>query len=410
MFSLISTVSLEPEPVPLDVKVILVGSPLLHYLLKELDPEFADLFKVSADFDLQMSRNDENQDLYARLISNIVRKENLLHFNREAVGRLVEYSSRLAGDSEKLSTQVRSVADCIREASFWAQEKGQDIVGKEEVQQAIDAWTYRSDRIRERIQEEIHRGTIHIDTRNRVLGQVNGLSVLMLGDFMFGRPNRITARTRLGKGEVLDIEREAKLGGPIHSKGVLILCGFLSSRYALDQPLSLSASLVFEQSYGGIEGDSASSAELYALLSSLADLPLKQSLAVTGSVDQFGNVQAIGGVNEKIEGFFDTCKAQGLNREQGVLIPEANVKHLMLRKDVIDAVKEGAFHVYSIKTIDQGIELLTDVEAGQADGEGQYPADTVNGKVQKRLMEFAQKRRNYVLTNGQGGQGDTASQ
>jgi len=392
MLSLISTISLEPEPIPLDVKVALLGDPLLYYLLSVYDPDFAELFKVAADFDWQMDRNAKNQQLYARLIGGLTRKEGLRPLDRTAVARVIEHSARMVGDGEKLSTQMRVVTDLLHEADYWAGEVGRDVVTGEDVQRAIDAQIYRSDRIRERIQEEILRGTILIDTDGTKVGQVNGLSVIQLGNFAFGRPSRITARVRLGKGEVVDIEREVELGGPIHSKGVLILSGFLGARYASDRPLSLSASLVFEQSYSGVEGDSASSAELYALLSAIAQVPIKQSLAVTGSVNQYGQVQAIGGVNEKIEGFFDVCKARGLTGEQGVIIPASNVKHLMLREDVVQAASEGKFHIYPVETVDQGIELLTGMPAGEPDEEGNYPEDTFNGMVQAQLIKLAEER------------------
>jgi predicted ATP-dependent protease len=308
---------------------------------------------------------------------------------------VIERSARLAGDSEKLTMRTRNITDLLEEADYWAGENGNGTVTDSDVQRAIDAQIHRADRVRERVQEAILRDTFLIDTEGEVVGQINGLSVLQLGNFAFGRPTRITARTRLGKGQVLDIEREVELGGPIHSKGVLILSGFLGERYTSDRPLSLSASLVFEQSYGGVEGDSASSAELYALLSSIAGLPLRQSLAVTGSVNQRGQVQAIGGVNEKIEGFFDVCQARGLTGEQGVLIPASNVKHLMLRQDVVEAVEEGAFHIYPVETVDQGIEVLTGVEAGERDEEGNYPEGTVNYRVAKRLAELAEKRQSF---------------
>ena len=325
--SLVSTVSLEPEPIPLDVKVILLGERMLYYNLYEADPDFGELFKVAADFEDQMDRTVANHLLYARMIGTIARQEGLRPLDRAAVARVIEHSARLAGDAEKLSTHVHSIADVLREADYWAGEAQHHVIAAMDVQHAIDAQIRRLDRVRERIQEEIQRGTILIDTQGAAVGQLNGLSVLSMGQFAFGRPSRITARVRLGRGEVVDIEREVALGGPIHSKGVLILSAYLGARYAADRPLSLSASLVFEQSYSGVEGDSASSAELYALLSALADLPVKQGLAVTGSVNQRGQVQAIGGVNEKIEGFFDTCRAQGLTGEQGVLIPASNVKH-----------------------------------------------------------------------------------
>lgn len=391
-YGLISTVSLEPEPIPLEVKVALVGPPLLYYLLCAYDPDFGELFKVAADFAEQMDRNSDNQQLYARLIGNLVRQNDLRPFHREAVARVIEHSARLVGDAEKLSTQIQSVADLLREANYWAKQNGNGVVQAADVQRAIDSQIYRSDRLRERMQETILRDTIFIDTEGAKIGQVNGLSVIQLGTFTFGRPSRITARVQLGQGKVIDIEREVELSGPIHSKGVLILAGYLGERYGTDKPLSLSASLVFEQSYSGVEGDSASSTELYALLSAIAQVPIKQTLAVTGSVNQHGQIQAIGGVNEKIEGFFDICQARGLTGEQGVLIPAANVKHLMLRQDVISAVEEGGFHIYPVETIDQGIEILTGIPAGQRDEEGNYPEGSLNYLVEQRLREFAERR------------------
>lgn len=404
MFSLISTISLEPEPVPLQVKVVLVGNPLLYYLLKEYDPEFSKLFKVAADFDFNMQWDDAHQELFARFMAGVVEQENLMPFHRSGVARILEYSSRRVQDQSKLSTHVQSMTDLMREADFWAKEQDREAISDQDVQQAIDASIYRSDLMREHIHENIRRGVMLIDIKGWQVGQINGLSVIMLGDFMFGRPNRITARIRLGKGEVIDIEREAKLSGPIHSKGVLILSGFLGARYAADRPLSLSASLVFEQSYGGIEGDSASSAELYCLLSSIAGTPINQSLAVTGSVNQHGQVQAIGGVNEKIEGFFDVCRERELTGEQGVIIPESNVEHLMLRRDVLEAVDNGQFHIYSVQTIDQGMEILTGLAAGEPDEKGEYPTESVNGKVQKRLQELSEKREQFGAGKEQGGQ------
>ncbi len=400
-FGAISTASLEPDAIPLNVKVALLGSPLLYYLLAALDPEFPQLFKVMADFDDWMDRDGEGQRLYTRLVASLVRKEGLRPFHRDAVARVLEHSARMAEDAEKLSLRMRSVTDLLREADYWAGRNGNGVVQAEDVQRAIDARTFRSDRLRARIQEAILRETILIDTEGERVGQVNGLSVLQLGDFAFGRPSRITARVRLGSGEVVDIEREVELSGPIHSKGVLILAGFLGARYAAEQPLSLSASLVFEQSYSGVEGDSASSAELYALISAIAGVPIKQSLAVTGSVNQHGQIQAVGGVNEKIEGFFDVCRARGLTGEQGVLIPAANVKNLMLRQDVIEAVRAGQFHIYPIETVDQGIELLTGLPAGVPDEQGKYPEGTVNGMVQARLAELAEKRAAFSRAAGE---------
>ncbi len=399
MLSLVSTVSLEPEPIPLDVKIALVGEPMIYYLLSQLDPEFNELFKVAADFARRMERDKESLKVYARLIGTLAQKEDLKPLDRSGVARVIEHSARIVGDAERLTTRVRALSDLLREANYWAQQNEHSAITREDVQRAIDAQIYRIDRIRERVQESILRETILIDTKDQAVGQVNGLSVLQLGHFAFGRPTRITARTRLGKGEVIDIEREVELGGPIHSKGVLILSGYLGARYAEEEPLSLSASLVFEQSYGGVEGDSASSAELYALLSSISEIPLKQSLAVTGSINQQGQVQAIGGVNEKIEGFFDICQARGLNGEQGVLIPASNVKHLMLRHDVIEAVEAGNFHIYPVETVDQGIEILTGLPAGTQDAKGEYPEGTVNHAVQMRLVELAQKRAQFAQSD-----------
>jgi lon-related putative ATP-dependent protease len=392
---LFSTVTLEPDPIPLNVKIALVGDRLIYYLLSEYDPEFTRLFKVAADFDERFDRSDEHNQLYARLIATLVRKEQLRPFDRAGVARVLEFAARETGDSEKLSTGIERLLDLLREANHWAGKDERKVVGDAEVQQAIDAQIGRLDRVRERVQEEILRGTIAIDTEGAVVGQVNGLSVMQLGGFAFGRPSRITARVRLGKGELLDIEREVELGGPLHSKGVLILSGFLSSRYADERPLSLSASLVFEQSYGGVEGDSASSAELYTLLSAISGVPIKQCFAVTGSVNQHGQVQAIGGVNEKIEGFFDLCAGRGLTGEQGVLIPATNVKHLMVHRRVLAAVEDGRFHIYPVQTIDQGIEILTGMSAGERGTDGQYPKGSLNYRVEARLREMAEKRRAF---------------
>ncbi len=409
---LFSTVSLEPEPIPLDVKVVLLGNRLLYYLLSALDPDFDELFKVAADFDDQMSRTLEDERLYARLVATLVQKESLRPFTSRAVARVIEHSARLVGDAERLSVRMNRIVDLLREADFWANEEGAEVVEAAHVQQAIDAQTFRSDRLRQRVQEEILRETIRIETSGARVGQINGLSVIDLGNFTFGRPNRITARVWAGKGQVVDIEREVKLAGPIYSKGVLILSSFLEGRYATERPLSLSASLVFEQSYGEVEGDSASAAELFALLSAIAEVPIKQSLAVTGSVDQHGNIQAIGGVNEKIEGFFDICKARGLTGEQGVIIPRANVKHLMLRADVVEAVANGQFAIYAIETVDEGIELLMGIPAGERDESGAYPEGTLNFLVEHRLAKLAErekgKKDEEENSNGEGEQDNEA--
>jgi lon-related putative ATP-dependent protease len=396
VLSLVRTVSLEPEPVPLDVKIVLVGERLLYYLLSAYDPEFDELFKVAADFEEDMALTPETVSLYARLIGTLTQKEELRPFDRGAVARVIEQSARLTEDAEKMSAHMQSIADLLREADYWAQTQGRDVVTAEDVQDAIDAGVRRASRVRERIQEEIQRGTILIDTAGTVPGQVNGISVLQLGGYAFGRPSRITARVHLGHGRVIDIEREVKLGGPIHSKGILILSGFLGARYAPERPLSLSASLVFEQSYGAVEGDSASLAELCALLSALAEVPARQSLAITGSVNQNGQVQAIGAVNEKIEGFFDVCQNAGLSGEQGVIIPAANVKHLMLKREVVEAAEGGKFHIYPVETVDQAVEILTGLPAGERDAEGRYPEGSFNQLVEKRMIAFSEKARQFA--------------
>ncbi len=390
-FGMVSTISLEPEAIPLDIKIILIGDRGLYYSLSQFDPDFNELFKVVVDFEEEMERNRENNLLYARLIGTLAKKENLRHFDRSGVARVIERSSRMVGDAQRLSTRMQGVADLLREAHYWGKQNGDETVTATNVQQAIAAQIHRTGRIRERMQEEIERGTILIDTDGQKIGQINGLSVLSMGQFSFGRPSRITARVWLGRGKVVDIEREVELGGPLHSKGVLILTGFLSARYIPNDPLSLNASLVFEQSYGGVDGDSASSAELYALLSALAEAPINQSLAVTGSVNQHGHIQAIGGVNEKIEGFFDLCHSRKLTGSQGALIPEANVKHLMLRRDVVEAVEAGQFHIYPVASIDQGIEILTGLSAGKRDSDGNFPKGSINRRVEARLIAFSKR-------------------
>ena len=389
MYSLISTVSLEPQPIPLNIKIVLFGDRIFYYLLQEYDPEFSELFKVAADFEELIERSTDTYLLYARLIATLVRKEALLPLDRHAVARVIEYSTRLAGDGERLSMHMRSIADLLREADYWAREENHRVVMASHIQQAIDSQIRRQDRVRDRLYDAILRNTLMIDTQGAVTGQVNGLTVIELGNFFFSQPTQITATSRFGKGEFINIEREAKLSGAIHSKGILILSAFLASRYARNQPLALSASLVFEQSYGMVEGDSASLAELCALLSHLANVPIKQSLAMTGSVNQLGQAQAIGAVNEKIEGFFDICAARGLTGEQGVIIPVANIKHLMLRQNVIAAATAGQFHIYAVENIDQAITLLTNLPAGEADTNGEYPEGSLNQKVAARLNELA---------------------
>ncbi|NQV55476.1 MAG: AAA family ATPase, partial [Rhodospirillales bacterium] len=387
----VSTVSLDPEPIPLDIKLVLLGEPDLYYLLTRYDPEFRKLFKVAADFDTVMGRNPETAIHYARLAASLTAEENMRPLDAHAVARVVEFGARLADDSERLSTHMGSIADLIREADYFAAETKSKSIGTDHIQTAIDAKIYRSDRVRERLQEQIERETIVIDTDGAQIGEVNGLAVYQLDHFSFGKPSRISARVHLGRGQVVDIEREVTLGGPLHTKGVLILSSYLSSKYSKDTPLALAANLVFEQSYGGVDGDSASSTELYALISAIAEIPLKQSIAVTGSVDQNGRVQAIGGVNEKIEGFFDICNARGLTGNQGVMIPAANVKHLMLRADVVEACTNGKFAIFAVSTIDQGLEILTGMDAGVADDNGEYPLGSVNRTVLAKLAASAKK-------------------
>ncbi|HUL11367.1 MAG TPA: AAA family ATPase [Methylococcaceae bacterium] len=400
--SLISTATLEPEPIPLRLKIILIGDRLLYYLLNIYDPEFRDLFKVSADFEETYDRDSDSSALYARVIASLARRDGLRPLNKEAVIRVIEHSARLVEDAEKLTTHLRSLTDLLKEADHWASQADRRVIAQDDVQAAIDQQIHRADRLRDRIYEAIRRGSILIDTQGQTIGQINGLSVISLGDFAFGQPACITATTRLGTGKIIDIERETELGGAIHSKGVLILSNFLAARYAKAQPFSVFASVVFEQSYGMVEGDSASVAELCAILSSLADLPIKQTLAVTGSVNQHGRVQAIGGVNEKIEGFFDVCQSIGLTGDQGVIIPSANVKNLMLRQDVVEAARNGQFRVYAVDTVDQALELLTGKPIGERDPSGQFPEDSVNGRVEKRLKEWTSIRKKLARKEKEG--------
>jgi lon-related putative ATP-dependent protease len=394
-YGFISTKSLKPEPIPLDTRVILIGNPYLYQQLFILDTDFSELFKVKAEFDTTMERTEENVKKYAAFVCTICEKEKLKHLEQSALAKLIEYSQRIAEDQQKLSTRFAEVGDIIREANFYAVQEKSDVVTEKHVKKAIEEKIYRSKLIQEKIQEMISRGVLLIDTDAEKVGQVNGLSVMGIGDFAFGNPSRVTASVGLGREGVVDIEREAKMGGPIHTKGVLILSGYLNQKYAQDKPLSLSARVVFEQSYGGVEGDSASSTELYAILSALSELPIKQNIAVTGSVNQKGEVQAIGGVNEKIEGFFEVCKAKGLTEEQGVMIPESNVQNLMLKEEIVDAVKAGKFHIYSAKNIDEGIEVLTGTKAGIKRQDGTFEEGTVNHRVNKQLKDMAEKLKEF---------------
>ncbi len=405
-FSMISTQTLDPEPIPLDVRVVLFGDRELYYMLSAADPDFWRLFKVQADFDDSIARSTENDRAYARLIASIVKEHGLKPFDASGVARLIDEGARLADDRDKLSIEIGRIADIAREADYWSSEAKRKVTARQDVARAIDEHIQRSDRLRDRAQESITRGIMLVDTEGAQVGQINGLSVLQLGSFAFGKPSRITARVRLGAGRVTDIEREVKLGGPLHSKGVMILWGFLAGRYALDVPLALAATLVFEQSYGGVDGDSASAAELLALLSALSEQPIRQSLAVTGSINQWGEVQAIGGVNEKIEGFFDICRERGLNEQQGVLIPKSNVQHLMLREDVVEAARHRQFSIYPVSSIDEAIEILTGVKAGERGSDGRFPGGTINRLVEDKLKQFAERSRGF--TKGSGNAGDSA--
>jgi lon-related putative ATP-dependent protease len=404
LLSMASTVSLAAEPIPLDVKIVLIGPPALYYMLSANDEEFPDLFKIAADFEEQVERTPQTTLLYARLICAVARREQLRPLDRDGVARVIEQAARLAGDADKLSTSMRAINGLLREADQLAADADKPVISAAEVQAAIDAQRRRGDRVYRRLQEEIGRGTIRIETEGSAVGQVNGLSVISLGALTFGTPSRITAQVRLGRGEVVDIEREVALGGPLHSKGVLILSGFLGGRFGKSRPLSLNASLVFEQSYGGVEGDSASAAELFALLSALAEVAVQQSFAVTGSVDQRGQIQAIGGVNEKLEGFFDSCRLTGFTGRQAVIIPASNVRHLMLRHDLVAAAAEGRFAIYPVDTVDQGLELLTGVPAGKPDCDGHYPAGTLNQRIAARLDAMAAKAAEFArLADGDRG-------
>ncbi|MFW9919316.1 MAG: Lon protease family protein [Candidatus Thorarchaeota archaeon] len=396
----ISAKSLKPEPIPLRVKVILLGDTMTYQLLYSQDPDFKELFKVKAHFDTEMDWTDDNVRKYAGAMANVCGREGLKHLDVKAAAKVIEFSSRLADDQEKLSTQFADVADIIREATFYASQEDTPHVSAEHVKKAIEEKIYRSNLIQQRLREYITRGVIRIETEGSQVGQVNGLSVMQYGDFSFGGPSRVTASVAVGRQGLVDIERESNLGGSIHTKGVMIIAGYLSKIFAQDKPLSLTARLVFEQSYSGVDGDSASSTELYALLSVLSGIPIKQNFAVTGSVDQNGQVQAIGGVNEKIEGFFEVCKARGLTGEQAVIIPISNVQNLMLKEEIVEAAKEGLFHIYPVSTIEEGIEILTGVKAGKRKEDGSFEKGTIFQLVDARLSEMASKIKEYSLTGG----------
>jgi lon-related putative ATP-dependent protease len=404
-FSTVPLATLRPEPLPLDVKVVLIGPPILYHVLFSFDEDLRELFKVKADFSPELEWTREHERNYAAFVSRWVRENDLRHFDSAAVARLIEHGARLRESQRKLSARLLEISDLVSEASFWAEREGHGLVGAADVDAAIRKREFRSNLLEERIRELIADGTIVIETSGERVGQVNGLSILDLGDYSFGRPSRVSARVSLGRGRVESIEREIDLSGPIHSKGVMILSGYLSATYAQDWPLAMSATLTFEQSYDEVEGDSASSTELYALLSALSGLPLDQGIAVTGSVDQHGSVQAVGGVTRKIEGFFATCVVQGLDGSQGVIVPAANVRALMLHDDVVDAVRDGRFNVWAVKTVDEGIELLTGRRAGRRRADGSYPPGTVHALVVERLERYARRLQEL---GAQGGEGETS--
>ncbi|MBR3675948.1 MAG: AAA family ATPase [Alphaproteobacteria bacterium] len=391
-----TTISLDPEPIPLDIKVVLTGDFEIYDLLCERDPDFRDFFKVEADFGIIMERTPDNEVEYAKLIGSLSKKKGLRSLNKQAVSRVIEYASRLAGDSNKLTAHISSIGDLLREADYWARVSNSKQIGKNHIDQAIDAQIYRSDRVKKSMLEEIDKGTILMDVTGERVGQINGLVVYDFSNYSFGKPARITTQVRIGKGDFVNIEREIAMSGPIHTKGVLILQSLIANRFAKRSPLSLSASIVFEQSYGGVDGDSASSTEYYCMISAITDLPIKQSIAVTGSINQFGEIQPIGGVNEKIEGFFDVCSYKGLTGTQGVIIPRTNVDNLMLRADIVQAVEDGKFTIYAIDTVDDGIEILTGVKAGKLNAKGEYPKGSVNRMVQESLKSYYEDYARYA--------------
>ncbi len=389
-FYLFSTSALKPEPISIDIKVVMIGNEWLYYLLYYSDEDFKTIFKVKADFDTEMNKDIRNINDYASFVKSVCQSENLLSFTKQAIAEVIEYGVRLAGRKDKISTRFHIVADIIREADYWARQNKNSEITAQDVQKAIEGWRRRVNMYEEKIQEWIQKDIIMIQTQGTAVGQVNGLSVYQLGDYSFGRPTKITAKTSVGRAGIINIEREAKLAGKTFNKGVLIISGFLRSRYAQEQPLSMDATLGFEQSYSEIDGDSASSAEIYAILSALSDVPIKQGIAVTGSVNQNGEIQPIGGVNEKIEGFYDVCKARGLTGEQGVIIPRKNVDDLMLKQEIVDAVKKKKFHIYAVKSIDEGITILTGVKAGKKTAGG-FEKNSINYLVEKKLRLYAER-------------------
>jgi ATP-dependent Lon protease len=399
-----TTTGLKPEPIELKVKVVIIGDAYLYQILGYYDEDLRKIFKVRADFDTAMQKDNQSILQLAEFIKMITDEEDLKPFDRTAVAALVEQAVRMTGRQEKISTSFPAITDLIREADFYAEKENKAVITEQHVDCAIEARIFRANLAEERIQEMIDRGTLMIDVEGEVIGQVNGLAVYSLGDYMFGKPSRITASTSMGRAGLINIEREADMSGNTHNKGVLILSGYLRKKYAQDKPITMSASIAFEQSYSGVDGDSASSTEIYALLSSLSGVPIKQNIAVTGSVNQKGEVQAIGGVNQKIEGFFDCCRHKGLNGDQGVMIPQSNIKDLMLRKDIVAAVKEGRFFIYAVRNIDEGIEILTGRKAGELQADGSYPEGTINFLVDQKLKELAEGIKEFVSTREAKGQ------
>jgi lon-related putative ATP-dependent protease len=390
-----TTSGLKPQPIPIDAKVIMIGNAHIYQILFSVDEDFKRIFKVKADFDYQIPRDEEIMGNYAAFISSCCNREKLKHFDRTGVAKVIEYGARIVEDQNRLSARFSDIIDIIREANYWAGQDDSTVVRGEHVEKTVEEKVYRTNLVQERIQELIAEETLLVDLAGNKIGQLNGLAVYDLGDFSFGKPSRITAQTFMGRAGVINIERESKLSGKIHDKGVLILSGYLGEKYAQDKPLTLSSSICFEQSYEGVEGDSASFTELAAILSSLSGIPIKQGIAVTGSINQKGEIQPIGGVNQKIEGFFDVCKTKGLTGDQGVIIPQQNVKHLMLKREIIEAGEQGKFHLYAINNVDQGIEILTGREAGQKGADGSYPEDTINYLVDRRLSELAKGLKEY---------------
>ncbi|HMA79663.1 MAG TPA: AAA family ATPase, partial [Candidatus Binatia bacterium] len=407
-FGFVPPQGLRPEPIPTDTKVIMIGDPYLYRTLASVDPDFRETFKVKADFNFEINRSQENITALACFISDYCNREGMRHFDTEAVARVIEQCARQVEDQNKLSTRFSDMVDLLIESDYWAEKENTPLVSGKHVERGVMEKTFRLNLIEKHLQEMIGEGTVLVDVDGAVTGQVNGLAVYSMGDFSFGKPSRITAKTFMGRGGITNIERESKLSGKTHDKGVLILGGYLGGKYAQESPLSLASTVCFEQSYDGVDGDSASSTELYAILSSLSEIPIKQGIAVTGSVNQNGEVQAIGGVNQKIEGHYDVCRLKGLTGAQGVMIPRANLRNLMLRPDVVGAVKENKFHIYAVDSIDEGIEVLTGVAAGERDGAGRYPEGTVNHAVEKKLRQFTELQKKLGSSNDQRNSGARA--